>query len=245
MTIADILITWQKSSLFSYLKYEEGTGAPTIAVGRPYNNSKKESLIATENLGDSPYKIYFNYHVAQNNLTVLKIDPKFLAVTGKAVDKKQRMQSVTVRLNPEYDPKDKSSEEFQIINEVGFSKKGYKLQGRVKMKKDKIDLTTYNVVPYTSNTLYITKEELIKETIKYFRDYNLNGISGDISIFGDFGLHSAVQVELIDTRSPSKNGVYIVEEVVTTFGVDGYRQKLSLPYKVKGVIKYGDGESAN
>ena len=43
----------------------------------------------------------------------------------------------------------------------------------------------------------------------------------------------AVQVELIDHRNPSKNGVYLVEEVTTNFGVGGYRQQLSIPYKIK------------
>ena len=54
-----------------------------------------------------------------------------------------------------------------------------------------------------------------------------------MTVFGDFGLTPAVQVELMDNRNPSKNGVYLVEEVTTTFGVGGYRQKLSIPYKIK------------
>ena len=68
---------------------------------------------------------------------------------------------------------------------------------------------------------------------KYFRNYNLNGITGNVTVFGDFGLSPAVQVELIDYRNPSKNGVYLVEEVTTTFGVGGYRQQLSIPYKIR------------
>lgn len=68
----------------------------------------------------------------------------------------------------------------------------------------------------------------------YFKNYNLNGISGSVTIFGDYGLYPAAQVELQDFRNPSKNGVYLVEEVTTTFGVNGYRQKISIPYKTKG-----------
>ena len=79
----------------------------------------------------------------------------------------------------------------------------------------------------------ISSDELVEETTEYFRNYNLNGITGSLTIFGDFGLPPAVQVELIDHRNPSKNGVYLVEEVTTNFGVSGYRQQLSIPYKIR------------
>ena len=78
----------------------------------------------------------------------------------------------------------------------------------------------------------ITSDELVEETTEYFRNYNLNGITGNLINFGDFGLPPAVQVELIDNRNPSKNDVYLVEEVTTNFGVSGYRQQLSIPYKI-------------
>ena len=64
-------------------------------------------------------------------------------------------------------------------------------------------------------------------------NYNLNGIIGSLTVFVDFGLPPTVQIELIDHRNPSKNGVYLVEEVTTNFGVSGYRQQLSIPYKIK------------
>ncbi|WP_234367708.1 hypothetical protein [Parabacteroides pacaensis] len=78
----------------------------------------------------------------------------------------------------------------------------------------------------------IASDELVKETTDYFRNYNLNRTSGSVTIFGDYGLPAAMQVELADFRNPSKNVVYLVEKVVTTFGVNGYRQKLSIPYKI-------------
>lgn len=40
-----------------------------------------------------------------------------------------------------------------------------------------------------------------------------------------------MQVELIDNRNPSKNCIYLVEEVTTTFEIGGYGQKLSVHYK--------------
>lgn len=85
-----------------------------------------------------------------------------------------------------------------------------------------------------SPSIGINSDKLVEETTEYFRNYNLNGITGSITIFGDYGIPSAVQVELFDYRNPSKNGIYLVEEVTTTFGVNGYRQKLTIPYKIKG-----------
>ncbi len=99
--------------------------------------------------------------------------------------------------------------------------------------KNKVDLSTYIVVPYMSPHIGISSDKLVEETTEYFRNYNLNGLTGTLTIFGDFGLPPAVQVELIDYRNPSKNGVYLVEEVTTNFGVGGYRQTLSIPYKIK------------
>ena len=98
--------------------------------------------------------------------------------------------------------------------------------------KTKVDLSTYTIVPYMSPHVGINSDRLVGETTEYFRNYNLNGITGNVTIFGDFGLSSAVLVELIDFRNPSKNGVYIVELVTTTFGIGGYRQQLSIPYRI-------------
>ena len=68
-----------------------------------------------------------------------------------------------------------------------------------------------------SPNMKIDSDKLVEETIEYFKNYNLNGITGTLTLFGDFGLPSAVQVELIDDRNPTKNGVYIVEEAKHLF----------------------------
>ena len=56
----------------------------------------------------------------------------------------------------------------------------------------------------------ITSDELVEETTEYFRNYNLNGITESLTIFGDFGHPPAVQVELTDNHNPLKSGVYLV-----------------------------------
>ena len=239
-TVADILNDWSKYKVYCFLKYDVNSPdeMPTIAVGRPYSLSKSQPVFPNDVSG--PYQIYFNYHVAASDLKVLKTDPKFLAVTGKALGTDEKFFEVTVRLNPEYDASDMNSKEFQTVNATQISKKTHKKTGNKTAKgadtKTKVDLSTYTIVPYMSPNMRINSDKLVEETIEYFKNYNLNGITGSVTIFGDFGLTTAVQVELIDDRNPSKNGVYLSEEVTTTFGVNGYRQKMTLPYKIKGSI---------
>lgn len=238
-TVADILSEWSKYKVYCFLKYdaEDEGNMPAIAVGRPYSSSKGQPVFPSDE-GGVPYLIRFDYHVAQSDLKILKTDPKFLAVTGKALGKDEKFFEVTIRLNPEYDAAVSTSKEFQVVNATQISKKSHKLTGNVTASgaqtKTKVDLSTYTVVPYMSPHIGISSDQLAEETTEYFRNYNLNGISGNVTIFGDYGFVPAVQVELADYRNPSKNGVYLVEEVTTSFGINGYRQKLAIPYKIKG-----------
>lgn len=237
-TVADILSEWSKYKVYCFLKYDENSpdNMPTIAIGRPYSSSKSQPTFPQDSEA-KPFKILFDYHVAQNELKVLKTDPKFLAVTGKALGSDEKFFEVTVRLNPEYDPTTSGSKEFQTVNATQINKKTHKVTGNTTAEgaetKTKVDLSTYTIVPYMSTNMKIDSDKLVEESIEYFKNYNLNGITGHLVLFGDLALNTAVQVELIDNRNPSKNGIYIVEEVKTTFGTDGYRQKITIPYKVK------------
>jgi hypothetical protein len=236
-TVADILSEWSKYKVYCFLKYDVDAEdeMPAIAVGRPYSSSKSQPVFPNDN--PQPFQIFFNCHVAQNDLKVLKVDPKFLAVTGKALGSDEKFFEISVRLNPEYDSAKLDSKEFQTINATQITKKKQKKTGNKTAggaeTKTKVDLSTYTVVPYMSPNMRINSDKLVEETIEYFKNYNLNGITGSLTLFGDFGLPTAVQVELTDDRNPSKNGVYLVEEVTTTFGTNGYRQKITLPYKFK------------
>lgn len=237
-TVADILSEWSKYKVYCFLKYdaEDGGQMPSIAIGRPYSSSKAQPVFPTDE-STGPYPVRFDYHVAQSDLKIIKTDPKFLAVTGKALGKDEKFFEVTIRMNPGYDATVADSKEFQVINATQISKKSHKLTGNVTASgaqtKTKVDLSTYTVVPYMSPHVGITSDGLVEETTEYFRNYNLDGISGSVTLFGDYGLSPAVQVELNDCRNPSKNGVYLVEEVTTSFGTNGYRQKLFIPYRIR------------
>lgn len=238
-TVADVLSDWSKFKVYCFLKYDENSpdDMPTIAVGRPYSSSKSQPVFPG-NEQSGPFKVYFDYHVANSTLKVVKTDPKFLAVTAKALGTDEKFFEVTIRLNPEYAPEKKGSKEFQTVNATQISKKKHKVTGNVTAQgsktKTKVDLSTYTIVPYMSSNMKINSDKLVEEAIEYFKGYNLNGITGKLTLFGDLALNTAVQVELIDDINSSKNGVYIVDEVVTKFGTEGYRQTISTPYRIKG-----------
>ncbi|MFR9546975.1 MAG: hypothetical protein SNJ29_15570 [Rikenellaceae bacterium] len=237
-TVADILNEWSKYKLYCFLKYDENNtdSMPAIAIGRPYSSSKSQPIFPQDSEA-TPFKIKFDYHVASSDLKAIKVDPKFLAITGKALGEDEKFFEATVRLNPDYDSSVEGSKEFQTVNATQITTKSQKVTGNQTAEgaetKTQVDLSTYTVMPYMSPNIGINSDTLVEETIEYFKNYNLNGIEGSLTIFGDLALNTACQVELIDTRNPSKNGVYIVEEVTTTFGTSGYRQKVSIPHKVR------------
>jgi len=245
-TVADVLADWSKFRVYCFLKYDADSpdAMPAIAVGRPYSSAKSQPQFPVDD--PAPFVIRFDRHVAQSDLKIVRTDPKFLAVTAKALGTDEKFFEVTVRLNPDYDPSDPSSREFQTVNATQISRKTHKLTGNTTAEgaatRTKVDLSTYTVVPYTSPDMRIDSDRLVEEAIEYFRGYNLNGIEGHLTIFGDHALSPAVQVELTDDRNPSKNGIYLVEEVVTSFGTGGYRQKLSLPYRISNSETYGRGK---
>lgn len=82
----------------------------------------------------------------------------------------------------------------------------------------------------------INSDKLIEESIECFCNYNLNGITGKLTLFLDVGLDTAVQEELINDQKLSKNGIYLVEEIITKFGTQGHRQNISIPYHITQAV---------
>lgn len=133
--MADILSEWSKYKVYCFLKYDaENEGAmPAIAVGRRTRQARRSRSSPKTNQR-APFKILFNEHVAQSNLKVVKTDPKFLAVTGKALSTDEKFFEVTVRLNPEYDPTIAGSRQYQTVNATQISKKTHKVTGNTTAK---------------------------------------------------------------------------------------------------------------
>ena len=236
LTIADVFLTWNQRHLHTFLR-EEGNEMK-IAVGRAYFNNIKSDSIVFGTSSDVP-EIHSDYHVAGDNLSLMMVDSAFLAVEATGVKKDGKFYKITVRLNPEYDPSATSgskSKKWQTLNETALSKKEMKAGAKsVTKRKEKIDLSSYTVIPYVSTVMGITPEKLAEEAQVYFEGYNKNGIEGNLTLFGDLALKSGTRVKYIDKRYPDKSGYYLVEEVVTKFGTQGYRQTIKLPYRLSKI----------
>lgn len=250
LTIADVLTEWNKSGVLCMME-TKSDGSVQLRVGLTYyagkgggglpNNDKK---YITYNGGNNTIKlIQFDWDVAQNKLTLKRNDKKYLAVEAQGRTKENQFFKLTVRKNP--DPDDEgwmidTDSQFQIVNrrKVKDRKKMKFINGTWSTKRieghltDAAKLDKYNVIHYLSTKVGITEEELIEEAKQYWANYNPNGISGSIVIFGDLFIKPTEIVGLIDVRQPEKNGYYYVEAVNTTFGVNGYRRELSIPFKI-------------
>lgn len=234
-TIADVLTTWAKKwRLYSFVLTSGDT--PYLAIGRSYfSNIGKDSILKMLD-GETVKDIQFDYNVADNGLTLMDVDKNFVAVDAQSWENiegsKGKQYHITVRRNPQYDPeKDGEDNKYQILNETTISKKAMKA-GATPLTKthDKVDLSTYHIIPYASSKIGISHEDLQVEAIKFLESYNANGIEGTLTIFGDFNLRSGRKVHLTDNRFSVKNGYYFIDEVTTKFGTGGYRQTLKLPY---------------
>ena len=232
LTVADLLTGWaNKYHLYSYLKLDNDN-KPALKVGSAnFSTKTKESLINSSD-NRKPDVLQFDYHVAEDNLTMMSVDPKFLAVEAQSLTKDGKFYRLAIRINPDWTGQnDTSNKKFQVINETQLSKKSMKLVGSIKdSTKKKVDLSQYTVIPYMSRKIGISKEGLQKEAEAYFEGYNMNGIEGSVTVFGDYFFQPCDRVELLDIRQPEKNGWYLIEEINTKFGVNGFRQTLKLPY---------------
>lgn len=229
LTAADVLTEWSKYGLYCFVCYDGDK--PCIKVGMPYSK-KKNLMIGKDN---EIKRIQFNYHVANDSLGLINVDPAFLAVSAegfKMEGDKQIKYSITIRLNPQWEGKgDTEHKKFQLLNETKLSRKAMKLGAVTKSKSaDRVDLSKYTVIPYVSRKIGVSEDELVQEAETYWENYNRNGVEGNLTIFGDLQIMAGETVELLDLREPEKNGWYRVEEVNTQFGVNGFRQTLKLPY---------------
>ena len=253
LTVADVLAEWSKCGIASYME-NNNDGTSTLRVGRVYYAGtggdklpSKDKNYITYNQ-DSHYNIIqFDWDVATDNLNLVHTDKKYLAVraTGREADGKWIHFTLRKTDNSSGDWGVSDDEEtWSIVNEkttrqkkksgkIAAGTKRPNAKGTVYNKtKNKVDLSNYNVIPYISQTYPCTKDKLLQEAKQYWGKYVPNGISGTLTIFGDLQIKPSDIVGLIDPRQPQKNGYYLVESVNITFGTNGYRKELKIPYKV-------------
>lgn len=236
LTVADVLTEWAKYGLFCYVSDYNGT--PAIQIGRAYFSNPGKDSILNATTTPRPVQIQFDYHVANNGLGLTSSDKDFLAVGAKGIDSDDKFINITILRNPQFDsskPESESNPAYRYVNETKLTKKAMKAGKRylTDAPNDKVDMKLYTKIAFVSKTIPIDMKKLAEEAIKYLEGYNMTGIEGSLTLFGDLYIRTAQQVELIDRRYPGKNGVYLVEEVNTTFGTDGFRQRITLPYCIK------------
>lgn len=236
LTVADVLTEWSKYGLFCYVSDYNGT--PAIQIGRAYFSNPGKDSILNATTTPRPVQIQFDYHVANNGLGLTSSDKDFLAVGAKGIDSDDKFINITILRNPQFDsskPESESNPAYRYVNETKLTKKAMKAGKRylTDAPNDKVDMKLYTQIAFVSKTIPIDMKKLAEEAIKYLEGYNMTGIEGSLTLFGDLYIRTAQQVELIDRRYPGKNGVYLVEEVNTTFGTDGFRQRITLPYCIK------------
>lgn len=249
LTIADVLTEWSKSGVRCIME-TKSDGSVQLRVGLTYyagkggglpNNDKK---YITYNGGNNSVKlIQFDWDVAHDKLNLKRNDKKYLAVEAQGRTKDNQFFKLTLRKNPNPDDEGwviDSDGQFQVVNrrKVKDRKKMKFVNGTYSTKRieghltDPVKLDKYHVIQYLSTKVGITEEELIEEAKQYWANYNPNGISGSIEIFGDLLVRPTDIIGLIDVRQPEKNGYYYVEAVNTTFGMNGYRRELHIPFKI-------------
>lgn len=255
LTVADVLSEWNKSGVLCIME-TKSDGSVQLRVGLTYyagkgggklpNNNKK--YITYNGGNNSVMLIQFDWDVAQDKLSLKRNDKKYLAVEAQGRTKDNQFFKLTIRKNPNPDDEGwmiDSDGQFQVINrrKVKNRKKMKYVNGTFSTKMieghltDPVKLDKYNVIHYLSTKIGITEEELIEEAKQYWANYNPNGISGSLVIFGDLFIKPTDIVGLVDVRQPEKNGYYYVESVNTTFGINGYRRELKIPFKIASFAK--------
>lgn len=237
---AEVLEQWKKFGLLSFIKFYQGV--PHLAISRTFFSVKgEETLVAGED--DDPPMIDFQDNVVVDDLKIMDLETDTLALTAISLYPDNSMLELTIIQN-----KSKPTE-FEIVNEKRLSKKQLKQKfandiedivqnyKNTRNVQDRFDLSAYSVRTYHEYNL--DRDDLIKNAKAAFSKISQTGIEGTVTVFGDFGLRAASMVKLFDARNPERNGVYIISEVHTTFGVGGYRQKIKIPYKRSSLKKGG------
>ena len=250
LTVADVLHQWQECGIMCFMKNYSDTGRSALRVGKNFYVDggmgglpiDKKTYI-TYNPSNVYNVIQFDWDVAEDRLELMNTDKRYLAVKATGRTKEGKWFGFTLRrtTNGNGDFESTGNDSWQIVNEKReMPKKAHKKKDGTLGKQpkgmrivhmNKVRTQDLNIIPYI-RILPCDRETLLKEAKEYWRKYVPNGVSGSIVIFGDLQIEPADIIALIDPRQPNKNGWYMVKDVNITFGTNGYRKELKLPYKV-------------
>lgn len=177
--------------------------------------------------------IQFDWHVAQDNLSVTRVEKDYIAIRAKAQVDEHHVISVLMRKGA-----NDGAWIFQNERNVQFKKYkkkkgGTTVYGGTQGKDSSLD--GYTIIRFTSNTAK-NMDDLKKEALAYWGKVNPNAMEGTVSLFGDFDIKVPSVVGLVDPRNPEKEGYYLVESVSVEFSVEsGYRKNVKFSHKLGGL----------
>ena len=96
------------------------------------------------------------------------------------------------------------------------------------IRRDPKDTSKFQVINETKISKNQLKNTLLSE---YDKNNNLTNQYGGKNTKIDLSAYNIRTFHEYNVN-PERNGTYVVSEVITTFGVRGYRQKLKIPYKL-------------
>lgn len=257
LTVADVLSEWAKSGIMAFME-NNSDGTSSLRVGRIYYAGKgggdlptKDNNYITYNPESKYNIIQFDWDVAEDKLNLINSDKKYLAVRASARNKEGKFFNFVLRKTDSSNGDwaiSGDDDTWSVVNEKKIVSKqankrkggtgGKQAKGTTTKSVNKVDLSNYTVITYISTTYPCDRNTLIAEAKQYWNKYVPNGISGSLTLFGDIQVNPSDIIGLIDPRQPQKNGYYLVESVNITFGTNGYRKELTLPYKIASFSDY-------
>lgn len=229
LSVADLLFSWKKGGLHSMISRDgKEIKVGSFSVSDTKWQSDKTHIGYTDN--KSIQYIQSDWDVVSDNLEVTKVDKEFIVINAKGRDENGKDFRVMVG---------------KVNGEFHHEKHDYKIRKKQKRKKgqsdkpvvvSKFDTKKYTIVQYEPHGI-TTMDALITAAEEYWDSYNPNGISGNLVVFGDLRIAPTQIVGIVNPWAPEKNGNYFVESVKTSFGVNGFRQTIKIPYKMSDFTK--------
>ena len=120
-----------------------------------------------------------------------------------------------------------SSLEFQRAEDVKIKVKAISIQPdntKIEVEEGEEGGATRTLFAYN-----VTNESDLKKFAKAeLEKFNFDGYRGEFETFGEPVVKHGDFVNIKDAKFKEREGRYVVDQVTTTFGVDGYRQKIKL-----------------
>lgn len=235
-----------------------------LVIGRTYFDSSLTPHVSTKSSPNYiPPKINFEWNVPEGGNKLVVSSPekkrKMITVTAFLGARTTRQLQLNVALDPN------SSEDVFVGAQISDSanksntEKELALNNWLENKyKVGVDTTSYSQHTATMGIIPVKNKKMTSDDAEFedvvdkmfnhgkdkFTQFFDNGLSGSVTVFGDYGLKSAQSVQLFDPRNPEISSESLITEVSTEWGFGGYRQTLKVGIKIKDIDLSADDITA-